>query len=118
MTEHSVEVSFGEPPTFHSVIPRSQIEAMRRLPDLKGLTRGVHGRRGRWLVNRAGSGLVELRIQPPASAVLDIARAIGGQKVGKISGWLVRRFSGRQIALRRLTISLKDPDGFMESLKG
>jgi hypothetical protein len=55
---------------------------------------GAHGWRGRWLVNGSGRGLVRLTIDP---------RARG-------------RSLGVPIKLRELTLSIDDPDGFVEAL--
>lgn len=52
---------------------------------------GVHGGRGRWIVNGSGHNVVEVRIDPPARA----------------------RVLGVRIKLRELWVSLEDPDAFL-----
>lgn len=52
---------------------------------------GVHGGRGRWIVNGSGHNIVKLKIDPPARA----------------------RVLGVRIKLRELWVSLRDPDGFL-----
>lgn len=52
---------------------------------------GVHGWRGRWLVNGSSRGLVTLTIAPPAPA----------------------RVLGIRVHLRQLIVSLEDPEGFL-----
>src|ERR1700722_588493 len=50
---------------FHLDIPRGSVRsAARSSLQIRG-TIGVHGRRGRWLVNGSYNGLVELVIDPP-----------------------------------------------------
>lgn len=49
---------------------------------------GVHGFRGRWLVNGSSEGIVELRIDPPVKA----------------------RMMGAPVTLRELLVSVTDPD--------
>lgn len=55
---------------------------------------GVHGWRGKWLVNGSISGIVTMEIEPPAPA-----RAVG-----------------YPIKLRTLHVSLDDPGGFLRRL--
>jgi hypothetical protein len=52
---------------------------------------GVHGWRGRWLVNGSSHGLVTLTLEPPAPA----------------------RVLGIPVHLRQLIVSLEDPEGFL-----
>jgi hypothetical protein len=80
---------------FHSDIPRTSITAARIYPGVIRWTAGAHTNfRGRWLVNGAGSGIVELTVDPPSE------------------GWT----SGFPIHLRSLLIGLEDPDGFLRAL--
>jgi hypothetical protein len=82
---------------FHSDIPRTSITAARIYPGVIRWTAGAHTDfRGRWLVNGAGSGIVELTIDPPCE------------------GWT----SGFPIHLRCLLIGLEDPEGFLRALAG
>jgi hypothetical protein len=79
---------------FHSDIPRASITAARIYPGVIRWTAGAHTNlKGRWLVNGAGSGIVELTIDPPSE------------------GWT----SGFPIHVRSLLIGLEDPDGFLEA---
>ncbi len=55
---------------------------------------GVHGWRGRWLVNGSSSGLVTVTIEPPARA----------------------RVLGVPVRLRELTVSLVEPAAFVDEL--
>jgi hypothetical protein len=79
---------------FHSDVPRTSITAARIHPGVIRWTAGAHTNlKGRWLVNGAGSGIVELEIDPPAE------------------GWT----SGFPIHVRSLLIGLEDPDGFLRA---
>lgn len=51
---------------FRADVPRSSIRGVRRVPN--AISIGVHGWRGRWLVNGASGPLVALAIEPPAPA--------------------------------------------------
>ena len=78
---------------FRATIPRASITAAaptQRRP----LNRGVHGWRGRWLVNGSGKGLVTVTIDPPVRAAT--------------MGWPVQ--------LRELTVSVDAPDELVEAL--
>jgi len=55
---------------------------------------GVHGWRGRWLVNGATTGLVAITVDPPDRA------------------WVL----GFPVKLRELTLSLEDPDALVAAL--
>jgi len=55
---------------------------------------GVHGGRGRWIVNGSGHNIVMVRIDPPARA----------------------HVLGVPIKLRELWVSLEDPDGFVAAI--
>jgi hypothetical protein len=55
---------------------------------------GVHGWRGRWLVNGSSSGLVRIDLNPPASA----------------------RTMGLPITVRELLVSVDDPDDLVAAL--
>jgi hypothetical protein len=56
---------------------------------------GVHGWKGRWLVNGASTGIVLVDIDPPAR--------------GYVTGYPVR--------LRQLLLSLEDPSGFVATFR-
>ena len=55
---------------------------------------GVHGWRGRWLVNGAANGLVAVEIDPPACA----------------------RVLGVPVRLRYVRVSVQDPDALVAAL--
>jgi hypothetical protein len=77
---------------FRATIPVSQITEARPRSGLVGGI-GVHGWRGRWLVNGAAAGLVTLTIDPEVRARVVVA-----------------------VRLRELSLSLEDPDGFLAAL--
>jgi hypothetical protein len=58
------------------------------------LTAGAHGWNGRWLVNGAPDGIVDVELSEPVRAFV----------------------AGFPIRLRRLAVSLDDPDGFLAAL--
>ena len=75
---------------FSADVPRSAIaSAQRSRGPVGGI--GVHGWRGRWLVNGAASGLVIIRFDPRRRA----------------------RVMGLPVALADLCISLEEPDRFV-----
>ena len=85
---------------FHLDIPRSSVRsAIRSTRQTRG-TIGVHGGRGRWLVNGSHNGLVELAIEPPYYTARQPSTIFLKMKVSS------------------LTISLVDPDGFIAALEG
>jgi len=91
LTADTLTVRLGV--TWHAEIPRSSIKAARKDP-LKTISIGAHGWRGDWLVNTSTKGLVVLTIDPAASA----------------------RCLGYPIKLRKLHVSLADPDAFLDAL--
>ena len=85
---------------FHLDIPRSSVRsAARSARSVRG-TIGVHGGRGRWLVNGSYNGLVELAIEPPCYTSRQPSTLFLRSKVSS------------------LTISLVDPDGFIAAVEG
>jgi hypothetical protein len=85
---------------FHLDIPRSSVRsAARSARSVRG-TYGVHGGRGRWLVNGSYSGLVELVIEPACYTPRQPSTLFLRSKVNS------------------LTISLVDPDGFIAAVEG
>jgi hypothetical protein len=78
---------------FGAELPRASIRDVRRVPD--AISIGVHGRRGRWLVNGASGPLVALSIEPPASA----------------------RVLAVPIRLRELIVSVDDPGAVIAALR-
>jgi hypothetical protein len=84
----SLEVRLGW--AFRASIPRSSIAGVRRHGDTWwGI--GVHGGRGRWLVNGSVRGIVAVDLDPPVRA----------------------RVVGFPVTLRTLLVSLDDPDAFV-----
>jgi hypothetical protein len=59
------------------------------LLDRKPISRGVHGRKGRWLVNGSGKGIVVIDLEPEQDA----------------------QVVGFPVHLRQLMVSVEDPDG-------
>ncbi len=78
---------------FRAAIPRSALGAPARYHG-RVYSWGVHGWRGRWLVNGSSHGIVVLAVEPRQRAY--------------VMGWPIR--------LRELAISLDDPDGFVAAL--
>ena len=79
---------------FRATFPRSAVAATER-PTRRPISRGVHGWRGKWLVNGAGRPLVAITLQPRQRA------------------WVV----GVPVRLSHLIVSVDDPDGFVEALR-
>jgi hypothetical protein len=78
---------------FRADVPVASIAAVRPYTGfVYGI--GVHGQRGRWLVNGAARGIVEIDIRPPARA----------------------RVMGVPIKLRTLRVSVESPDELMAAL--
>lgn len=88
-----VVVTYG--PWFHAEFPRSAVSAVER-DDRRTVSRGVHGWRGRWLVNGAGTDLVRITLDP-------VQRA---------------RTTGIRVRLRELTVNVDDPDALIGALRG
>ena len=78
---------------FRASIPAHEITAAEPRSGLVGGI-GVHGWRGRWLVNGATTGLVALTVDPPVRALV----------------------MGIPVRLRELTLSLEEPDGLVAAL--
>ena len=78
---------------FRATIPLDQVTGAKSRQGLVGGI-GVHGWRGRWLVNGATTGLVVLAIDPTVRA------------------WA----TGVPVHVRQLTLSLESPDGFLAAL--
>lgn len=80
---------------FRLDIPRERIVVAER-NGKRYLSRGVHGWRGRWLVNASADGLVRIAIEP------------------RVGGWLLFW----PLRVREVIVSLRDPDGFLDELHG
>jgi hypothetical protein len=85
-------------PGFTLAIPRESVQAAERTDRNLHGTSGVHGGRGEWLVNGAPDGLVDITISPPAYTERSLATLL------------------RRVAVRRLTVSLVDPEGFISAV--
>ena len=79
--------------TFSGDVPRSSITDVSQISGPVWAW-GAHGWKNRWLVNGSSDGLVRLTLDPPAH--------------GRTLGFPLR--------VRELTLSLADPDGFVERL--
>jgi hypothetical protein len=79
--------------SFRAAIPVSQITDARTVEGPVGGI-GVHGWRGRWLVNGTTTGLVAITMDPPVRA------------------WAV----GLPVHLHVLTLSVEDPDALVAAL--
>jgi hypothetical protein len=84
--------------SFKLEIPRDSVRSVKRSQARLRGTTGVHGGRGRWLVNGSADGLVEIIIEPPCYLGRGIDTLFRIQKVNS------------------LTVSLVDPDGFIAAL--
>jgi len=78
---------------FRATIPLSSIKKAEPNHD-RFYAAGVHGRRGRWLVNGSSKGMVELTIDPPVRA----------------------HVVGVPITLRTLWVSVTDPDALIAAV--
>jgi hypothetical protein len=80
--------------SFSGRAPRRSVTSARLLQDTV-VSRGVHGWRGDWLVNGAGDGLVEVLFDPPMRS----------------------HVAGVPVRVRRLRVSVDDPDGLARALR-
>jgi hypothetical protein len=85
--------------SFKLDIPRGSVRSIKRSQARVRGTTGVHGGRGRWLVNGSADGLVELAIEPPCYLAPGIDTLFRRQKVNL------------------LTVSLVDPDGLIAAVE-
>lgn len=94
-----IRVQMG--PGFRLDIPRERVRSVSRSLDRAwaGGIFGVHGGRGRWLVNGSSDGLVELTIEPPCYSERGLSTLF------------------RKVKVNSLTVSLADPDGFIAALE-
>ncbi|MEW6154975.1 MAG: hypothetical protein AB1673_13465 [Actinomycetota bacterium] len=91
VTDDRVEVRMGI--GFRATVPRASIVGAARHGRV-WTAWGVHGWSGHWIVNGSGLGVVEVRIDPRARA----------------------RVLGVKVTLRKLWVSLDDPDGFLAAI--
>jgi hypothetical protein len=80
---------------FRADVARASVHSATRAPD-SPLSIGVHGWRGRWIVNGAPSPMVAISISPPARA----------------------RMFGFPVRLRELWVSVDDPDALVAAVTG
>ena len=93
LADDSLHVRMGW--AFSGRIPRQLVaRAGPGQPPAIRFTAGAHGWGGRWLVNGAAEGIVDVELSEPVRAV--------------VSGFPVR--------LKMLSVSLEDPDGFLAAL--
>lgn len=92
-----VRVRMGS--SFRLDIPRRCVRGISQDVGPVGITRGVHGRDGRWLAIGSPEGLVRLTLDPPCYTERGV-------------GTLLRR-----AMVRSLILSLADPDGFVAALR-
>jgi hypothetical protein len=84
-----VKFSWG----FRAAFPRSSVASTSVYPT-RPMSRGVHGFAGRWLVNGAGDGILDLCFEP--------------EQRGHVLGW--------PVSLRHLLVSVEDPEALAEAL--
>jgi hypothetical protein len=87
-------------PGFRLDIPRASVRSATPSARQIGGTYGVHGSRGRWLVNGSYRGLVEVGIEPPCYTPRQPSTLF------------------RKMRVSSLTVSLVDPDGFIAAVEG
>ncbi|MCU1393786.1 MAG: hypothetical protein JWM34_2214 [Ilumatobacteraceae bacterium] len=88
-TEVVVRMGIG----FHATIPLSSISAVSPSAQ-RPISRGVHGWRGRWLVNASADGILTIDIEP------------------RVRGWV----TGFPVRVRQLLVSVVDPAGLQRAL--
>jgi hypothetical protein len=91
LTSDSLTVRLGQ--TWSATVPRASITSAGHDP-LRTISIGAHGWAGQWLVNTSTRGLVVLTIEPEGR--------------GRCLGYPIR--------LRKLHLSLADPDAFLAEL--
>ena len=82
-------------PMFKAEIPLSSISDVKPFKGLPGGI-GVHGWRGRWLVNGSVKGIVSMRVDPPVRA----------------------RMLGLAVKVRELQVSVESPEELIAALRG
>ena len=96
LTEDQLVVKMGMGGwTFSAVVPRSSVVDVKRVTG-PVLGWGAHGWRGQWLINGSSQGLVQVSIDPTGRGRCLIV----------------------PIKVKRLTLSLEEPDNFVAALSG
>lgn len=109
VSDHDFYVHFGR--GFESRFPLSSVRQIGPIPpEWVGMTRGVHGGRGAWLVNGSNRGLVRLILDPPA-----VAKTSLGRLVGAVTSTATTSSGG--VEVRELRLSVEDPDGLIARVK-
>lgn len=90
IADDTLHVKFGW--GFRTAVPLSSIVKVEANHD-RVYSWGVHGWRGRWLVNGSSKGIVELTIDPPTKA----------------------HFMGAPVALSTLWVSVAEPEALIEA---
>lgn len=112
VSQDHLEIELGEPPIFRLQTMRQGIKSATRVPDLDDPSRGVHGRRGHWLVNTAATGLVRIEFSDRVSAELR-PPPVRGSKTPRLIRWVTRP---RSLRLSQVTVSVTDPAGLVSTL--
>ena len=109
VSDHDFYVRFGR--GFESRFPLSSVRQIGPMPaEWVGMTRGVHGGHGAWLVNGSNRGLVRLILDPPASARTSLGRVVGAATHTATT-------SSGGVEVRELRLSVEDPDGLINRVK-
>lgn len=90
--ERSITVRMGW--SFHAVVPVENIGTVRDIAERR-ISMGVHGWRGRWLVNGSGRRLVRIDVAPPTRG----------------------RMLGLPVKIRELTVSAEDPTALVDAIR-
>lgn len=91
LTDDTMTVRMGV--GFRSTVPRRSIRAAEPYDGPVGGW-GVHGWRGRWLVNGSATNLVDVHLDPPARGYM----------------------TGFPVTVKRLRLSMVDPEAFLSAL--
>ena len=109
VSDHDFYVHFGR--GFETRFPLSSVRQIGPIPaEWVGITRGVHGGHGAWLVNGSNRGLIRLILDPPAVASTTLGSVVGAATHTATTG------SGG-VEVRELRLSVEDPDGLIERVR-
>src|ERR1035438_3462600 len=95
--------------SFKLDIPRGSVRSVQRSQARVRGTTGVHGGRGRWLVNGSPDGLVELAIEPPCYLAPGIDTLFRRQPLVRRGSCCGRIALGRSLTGLRLSASWPAP---------